>query len=187
MSTRRSHEVWSWTTLAVASIAAILLLVATERRYFEYAGWTREVRASLETASLRHEGEAVMLNAVIALEAPTVGFESKVERVEFTLDQGGRRLGYFFTLPGDIVVVPPADVGARPTAVTRITVTKDTSRELAVSAPDAGEEARQGGGGNGESATAQLAGDVVLVVALRRGERLVRVPVAGEVGVESGG
>ncbi|HHY32725.1 MAG TPA: hypothetical protein GX515_06835 [Firmicutes bacterium] len=187
LSTRRSHELRAWTTLAVASIAAIVLLVATERRYLEYVGWTREVRASLEAASLRHNGEAVVLNAVIALEAPAVGFKSTVERVEFTLDQGGRRLGYFFTLPGDMVVTPPADVGARPVAVTRITVTKDASRELAASAAGAGGGPPQRAGEDGESAVAQLAGDVVLVVTLPRGERLVRVPVGGEVGMESGG
>lgn len=183
VSGREVHRVWSWATLVVASIGAVLLFAATERRYFEYASWTREIRASLETASLLQENKITVLRAVIVVQSPKVGFGSTVERVEFTLDRGGRHLGYFFTLPGEMVVDPVAGAGAG--ARTRITVTKEAPREL-VAGVLAAEEARPAGEADGESVGVRFAGDVVLEVALPRGGRLLRVPVKGEVKVGDG-
>lgn len=183
MSAREVHGVWSWATLVVAFIGTLVLFAATERRYFEYASWTREIRASLETASLLQEKETTVLRAVIVMQSPEVGFGSTVERVEFTLDRDGRHLGYFFTLPGEMVVEPVAGAGAG--ARTRITVTKEAPREL-VAGVLAVEEARPAGEADGESVGVRFAGDVVLEVALPRGGKLLRVPVKGEVKVGDG-
>ncbi|MGE5485554.1 MAG: hypothetical protein ACM3X4_11100 [Ignavibacteriales bacterium] len=181
MSGREFHRAWSWATLVAAFTVALLFFAATESRYCEYASWTRGIRASLEAASLLQEDDSTLLNAVIVVQSPRVGFVSTVERVEFTLDRGGKHLGYFFTLPGEMAVDSLTDGDA----LTRISVRKDASSQLA-SIVAATQGARPAEGEDGPRTVVRFAGDVVLEIALRRGGRLLRIPVEGEVKVDGG-
>jgi hypothetical protein len=178
-----SHEIWSWAALVVAFALALLVFEATESKYRDYASWTRQIGAALETAAIRRKGESALLEAVITVRSPTVAFANTVERVDFALERGGKRLGYFCTLPGEITVDRHAEGAA--VAVTRISVRKDVSGQLApiVDAPQA---KRQSEAGVGSDSAVRFAGDVVVEVALRRGDRLLRVPVEGDVEVDSG-
>lgn len=172
MTVRAPCKVWSWIVLVAALVAGALFLWATERRYFEYADWTRGVSASIESADVSPKGEAGTLGMVLDLASPGVGFETAVDRVEFALMREGKHVGYFYTLPGEMAVEPrPGAEGGR-----RITVTKDVAREIAAELFGCalpGVEAVDG--------SVRVAGSVVIRVALARGEKLARVPIAGEV------
>jgi len=175
VATRDRFKLWPlrpWTILATALAVAALFLWATERRYFEYARWTRSASASIESANVSPSGEAGTLSLVLMLTSPRVSFAATVDSVEFALTRGEKHLGYFYTLPGEMTIEPVA--GA--TGYEHIVITKDIAPEiagdlLAVRLPV----------GEGDGDRVRLKGSVVVRVSLARGERLARIPVAGEV------
>ncbi len=165
----------------VAFAGASLFMVATQRRYFEYAEWTRGISASIETACLVRSDEGGTLSLSVGVASPAVRFRAVVDRVEFTLARGGKHAGYYFTLPGEMAV---EDV-AEEEDLQRITVTK----RIPMEAVQAGTAAIEAGGGPAEAGgngAVRLTGDVVLKVSLARGDRLLRVPVSGEVTMADG-
>ncbi|MEW6227722.1 MAG: hypothetical protein AB1700_06435 [Bacillota bacterium] len=168
----RQRSLWSWAILAAALMVAALFLRATERRYFEYADWTRRASASIESASVSPSGEAGTLSVVLRLTSPEVSFAATVDSIEFTLTRGEKHLGYFYTLPGEMTVesVPGA------TGYERIVVIKDIAREIAGDL-FAGNLSM----GEGSDDRLQLKGNVVMRIGLARGEKLARIPIAGEV------
>ena len=85
----------SGTILAVSAVLAVAMAVVFGANYLHYLRWTAGARASLVSASIEPYADIGRLAMDVESESPAVGYESRIDSVEFTLVGDRKNLGHY--------------------------------------------------------------------------------------------